>query len=313
MDSPEIVWQEVGRGRLATGDCRQVLATLAADSIDVVITDPPYNYEFVGKEWNHEEIQRRIKRVQGEGSKTLVKNLPYGSGLAGGVRNRRWYQKNRDNALDYEAWTRSWGEELYRVCKPGAYLAVFNATRFLARVQVALEDCGFYPRDIIVMRKNSGIPRGLNPSAALMKQDESLAASWRGYHSALRNQWEGVVLVQKPLVDNYINTVVQHGVGLMRTEIPEVQGFTGNIHDQIPSRRSDPEISDLHATPKPLEWMTFLIDLLSPPSDKAVVLDPFIGTGTTAVAAEMANKRWIGIDLVPDYIDLASRRVKEAL
>gem|GEM_PF-4598287 len=36
--------------------------------------------------------------------KTLVKNIPYGSGLAGGVCNRRWYERNRQNILDYQQW-----------------------------------------------------------------------------------------------------------------------------------------------------------------------------------------------------------------
>ena len=73
------------------GDCRSVLADIEADTIAACITDPPYNYEFIGHKWDHEEIERRISRTAG--SKTLVRNIPYGSGLAGGVRNKRWYEK----------------------------------------------------------------------------------------------------------------------------------------------------------------------------------------------------------------------------
>lgn len=35
------------------GDCREVMATLAADSIDSIVTDPPYGLSFMGKEWDH--------------------------------------------------------------------------------------------------------------------------------------------------------------------------------------------------------------------------------------------------------------------
>ena len=84
------------------------------------ITDPPCNYEFVGHKWDDEEITRRLERTRSSESKTLVKNIPYGSGLAGGVRNKNWYERNRQNILDYENWCVAWGTELFRVCKPGA-------------------------------------------------------------------------------------------------------------------------------------------------------------------------------------------------
>jgi site-specific DNA-methyltransferase (adenine-specific) len=126
------------------GDCREVMKTLPENYISACITDPPYNYEFIGHKWDDSEIQRRIERVNGKGNKTLVKNIPYGSGLAGGVRNEKWYQRNRNNTLDYEKWCFEWGEQLFRICKPGATVLVFNSTRTVAHVQVALESAGFY-------------------------------------------------------------------------------------------------------------------------------------------------------------------------
>ena len=107
-------------------------------SIAGCITDPPYNYEFIGRNWNKEEIDRRKDRVK-DSSSTLVKNIPYGSGLAGGVRNAAWYKKNRDNILEYENWCEEWGTELFRIVKPGALVLIFNSTRTIAQVQVSME------------------------------------------------------------------------------------------------------------------------------------------------------------------------------
>ena len=132
------------------GDCRDVLQTLADNSISACITDPPYNYEFVGHKWDANEIRRRTQRVQNGDCKTLVKNIPYGSGLAGGVRNDRWYARVRENILDYENWCLQWGQQVFRVLKPGGIIAVFSSTRTVAHVQVALESAGFYARDCIV-------------------------------------------------------------------------------------------------------------------------------------------------------------------
>ena len=83
------------KNTIILGDCIEELKSVPDNSIDSCITDPPYNYEFIGHDWNEEEIERRTSRIQN--SNTLVKNIPYGSGLAGGVRNKRWYERNREN------------------------------------------------------------------------------------------------------------------------------------------------------------------------------------------------------------------------
>lgn len=143
-----------------SGDCREVLKKLPENHVSACITDPPYNYEFIGHKWDKSEIQRRKNRIK-DGN-TLVKNIPYGSGLAGGIRNKRWYQRNKENILEYENWCYEWATELFRVCKLGVSVLLFNSTRTIAHVQVALEKAGFYARDIVVYRRSSGIPKGIN-------------------------------------------------------------------------------------------------------------------------------------------------------
>lgn len=73
------------------GDCIQIMKQIPDETIAGCITDPPYNYEFIGRNWDNAEIERRTQRVKN--SSTLVKNIPYGSGLSGGVRNAAWYKK----------------------------------------------------------------------------------------------------------------------------------------------------------------------------------------------------------------------------
>lgn len=48
------------------------------------------------------------------------------------------------------------------------------------------------------------------------------------------------------------------------------------------------------------------------PSERAVVLDPFFGAGTTGIAAEMHHRAWLGIELNPTFADLAKRRIADA-
>jgi len=298
--------QMMTKDRVLTGDCREVLRELAADSISACITDPPYNYEFIGHKWNAAEVERRLDRIKD--SKTIVKNIPYGSGLAGGVRNARWYKRVRENILDYENWCFEWAAEVFRVCKPGAIVAAFNSTRTMAHVQVALERAGFYARDCLVYRRSSGIPRGLNFEAELKQKGLTGSRIWKGWHSCFRNEWEAIVVVQKPLVNNYVNTVMEYGVGLFHAIQPD-GSFQSNIIEDIPRDKNGQY--NIHCTVKPLALMEKLVDLFVPPSKEHIVLDPFAGSGTTLVAARNLGRSYIGIEVVSEYVMIIEKRLAE--
>ncbi len=62
-----------------------------------------------------------------------------------------------------------------------------------------------------------------------------------------------------------------------------------------------------HPAPFPLELPTRLIELYSFEGD--VVLDPFMGSGTTAIAAEKNSRQWVGYDISQEYIDVAYYRL----
>lgn len=290
-------------------DCMLGLDKLGENTIDVCITDPPYNYEFVGHKWDQEEIERRIKRTQN--SSTLVKHIPYGSGLAGGVRNKRWYERNAQNIKDYRQWISEWGEKVFRALKPGGFILVFNSTRTIAHVQVALEDVGFYARDILVWRRNGGIPKGINLSKKLKKDGLDNAVEWKGWHSALRNEWEGIALLQKPLEDNYLSTVTKWGVGVLNAENPE-GGFQSNILENI--RREHKESFNVHCTVKPLALIKRLIQLTIPLNNtERIVLDPFMGSGTTAIAALECGVSYVGFEIFEQYCQVAEKRIASYL
>lgn len=205
---------------------------------------------------------------------------------------------------------REWGAEVFRVCKPGAYVAVFNSTRTVAHIQTALEDVGFYARDIIVYRKPSGIPKGFNLSGKLHKLGHPEADSWRDWHSALRNEWEAVALLQKPLVNNYLQTFEEFGIGLMKA-INSDGSFQSNILEGYFSRSSN-EYS-IHSTVKPVALMRKLLELLVPPDPRNIVLDPFAGSGSTLVAAAEMNLGYLGVEIVPAYVDVINERISRTL
>ncbi|MDZ4670083.1 MAG: site-specific DNA-methyltransferase, partial [Phototrophicales bacterium] len=64
-----------------------------------------------------------------------------------------------------------------------------------------------------------------------------------------------------------------------------------------------------HSAVFPLELPTWFIKLFTQAGD--VVLDPFLGSGTTAVAAIQQGRQYIGIEMNPDYCQLAEERIAE--
>lgn len=66
-----------------------------------------------------------------------------------------------------------------------------------------------------------------------------------------------------------------------------------------------------HPTQKALELFKWCIDEFTNEND--IILDPFIGSGTTAEACEKLNRRWIGIEINPEYCEIAKKRILEVI
>lgn len=66
-----------------------------------------------------------------------------------------------------------------------------------------------------------------------------------------------------------------------------------------------------HPTQKPIEVMRWVINHL--PEDAQTILDPFMGSGTTGVAAVKLGRKFIGIEIEPRYFDIACKRISDAL
>lgn len=294
--------------KIFQGDCREVMKNLPDNYISACITDPPYNYEFIGHKWDNSEIQRRMERIKDKNNKTLVKNIPYGSGLAGGVRNERWYQRNRENILEYQNWCFEWGKELFRICKPGANILVFSSNRTSAHVQIALENAGFYARDMIVYRRSSGIPKGINIEKKLSQENYTNPEKWHGWHSCLRNEWEAICVLQKPLKNNYYETLIEYETGLFYTETLG-GGFQSNILENIPKEKT--EDFNIHCTVKPLNLMEKLVKIFVPRTKNSILIDPFAGSGTTLLAAKNYDISYVGIEIVPQYIEIIKKRLNQ--
>jgi DNA modification methylase len=92
----------------------------------------------------------------------------------------------------------------------------------------------------------------------------------------------------------------------------------GGLEDQVGQRMQDGMLTgsgnprnttrkNNHPTVKPLDLMRHLVRLVTPQG--GTVLDPFLGSGTTAIAAEMEGFAWIGIEREAEYVAIAEARL----
>ena len=68
--------------------------------------------------------------------------------------------------------------------------------------------------------------------------------------------------------------------------------------------------NELHPTQKPVDMLEFLISKFS--DESMVICDPFMGSGSTAVAAKNTNRKFIGIELDQNYFEIAKKRIQES-
>jgi len=78
---------------------------------------------------------------------------------------------------------------------------------------------------------------------------------------------------------------------------------------KVRQRMVTPPPKNFHPTCKPIKLMSWLITLGSREND--IILDPFLGSGTTAVSCEMLNRKWIGIDKEEEYYKISNARINK--
>jgi DNA modification methylase len=118
-----------------TGDCIEVMAGMEADSVDAVVTDPPYGLEFMGKGWDKFGAEVVDAVAQG--------GFQDGNGGNPFSRSRVRFGAGKS----FMEWCEAWGREALRVTKPGGYLLAFGGTRTHHRLVCGLEDAGWIIRD----------------------------------------------------------------------------------------------------------------------------------------------------------------------
>lgn len=174
------------------GDSIDELKSLESESIDAVVTDPPYGLSALSPA---QVADVMLKWCRGD-----LDYMPTGAGFMG----KSWDVFVPPPAL----WV-----EVMRVLKPGGHALVFAASRSQDLMGLSLRLAGFEMRDVIQWIYGTGFPKSLNVSKAI-----DGANQWDGWGTALKPAYEPCLLVRKPIKGTVAGNVLKHGTGALNID-----------------------------------------------------------------------------------------------
>lgn len=278
---------------ITLGDCRTHLPSLQDDSIDLFLSDIPYGISL--DEWDV---------LHNNTNSALLGQSPAQIGKAGFKRRGKpingWSQADRNIGKEYQEWCASWAEATLPKMKKGASLFIFGARRTIHRVVNALEDSGFLLKDILAWKKESAHHRAQRISIVFDRRGlKEEAEAWRGWRLGnLAPVYEPIAWFMKPYTigGTIADNVIEHGVGAMNIEACLLNGSSPTNVLEFGFQQSEDRV---HEAQKPLRLIEFLITLTT--REGQTVLDPFMGSGTTAVAASRLKRRFIGFEIASAF------------
>lgn len=283
---------------VAQGDARDLLKKVPDASVHLFLTDPPYFIDGMGSNWDDSVLRKKQSRAG------VIGSLPVGMKF------------DPKQGLEFQKFMSEISQQAYRVLKPGGFFISFSQARLYHRLACAAEDVGFEMRDMIVwQREGQAKAFSMDHFVKKMKIDDARKAailkSLAGRKTPqLKPCIEPLILAQKPKEGTFIENWLAHETGLIDTTSTLDSKFPANLMPvPKPSQAERGEDND-HITVKPVKLMRHLVELFSIPGQ--IVLDPFLGSGSTGVAAVAAGRRFLGFELEAKFARLSRLRIEKA-
>jgi site-specific DNA-methyltransferase (adenine-specific) len=279
---------------LIVGDSREELRILPSDFVHLILSDIPYG---IGVEdWD----------ILHDNTNSAFSGSSPAQEKAGAIFRRRgkpingWSEADRAIPKEYYEWCSSWAADWLRVLKPGGTAFVFAGRRYAHRCVCALEDAGFSFKDMLAWIRERAPHRAQRVSVVFDRRgDQASSQEWEGWRVGnLRPSFEPILWFTKPykIGTTIADNALSQGIGPFNEE--EFVRYVRRPDNVIDSGFS-PEEAGLHPTQKPTKLMQALIALTTKPGQ--IVLDPFAGSGTTAVAARNLGRHFIAYEINANY------------
>lgn len=225
---------------LLKGDCLELLKTLENESVDALITDPPYN---IARDNNFTSMGRA--------------GIDFGD----------W-----DKGFNLISWLPIAIEKL----KKGGNIIIFTSWKNTTPIIKELEKINCEAKDMIRVEKSNPMPRNRD-RRFVTDYEIAIWAVKKGAKWTFNRQLE---TYERPLIKTKVT--------------PKSE-----------------KIEKGHPTQKNIETMEWLIERLTNEGD--IVLDPFMGSGTTGVACQKLDRDFIGCELSDEYFEMAQKRLQYGL
>ena len=284
-----------------------------------------------------------IKNFPDDFFHAIISDIPYGIGLddwdvlhdnknsalggcspaqisGGGLFKRRgkplngWSEADKKIPFEYQQWCSRFAKNWLRILKPGGTCFIFAGRRYSHRCIVAFEDAGFTFKDMLAWEKDNAPHRAQRLSAIYERRENfEDAKNWEDWRVAnLKPLFEPVLWFQKPyktggtLADN----VLENGIGAWNENALRKYNASNDIFSNILKVNVTQEDHGFHAAQKPLKLLELLISLVT--KENQIILDPFMGSGTTCLAAKKLKRHYIGIDIEAENIKTANKRLNSS-
>lgn len=280
--------------------CRN--SKLEDHSIDLFLSDIPYGISL--DDWDV---------LHNNTNSALLGQSPAQIGKSGFKRRGKpingWSQADRNMGQEYEAWCKEWSQSLFPKMKKGASLFVFGARRTIHRVINAFEDTGFLLKDMLAWRKPGAHHRAQRISIVFERRGlHEEAKRWEGWRLGnLAPEFEPIVWFTTPyrIGGTIADNVLENSVGALNADNCFINGGRPTNLLEFDFGKDETRI---HEAQKPIKLIEFLISLTT--IEGQVVLDPFMGSGTTAAAALSLGRKYIGFELNAEFHADASKRLQ---
>lgn len=347
---------------LVCGDCLEYMNSMDENSIDSVVTDPPYELKFMGNEWDRTGISfnsntwKHCLKVLKPGGFLLsfssTKNYHrivcaiedagfeikdciqwlYGSGLPKGLDIHKAIDKLGEDGNEWEGWKTQLKPACELICvaqKPISEKTIaknilkwgvgaFNVdacrishnepqkiTNRKPRVDNAVfskTSCGFKSENTTLA---SASDKGRFPTNVIIDDEAA---------QGIDKQFGKVTRSSGGRTDNFFrdnNNIYGKGKSEIEYKDPGY-GDKGGVSRYFycpKASKSERNMNciNTHVSIKPIKLMEYLIKLVTP--NHGIVLDPFMGSGTTGIACKKNGFEFIGIEKEKEYYDIAERRI----
>jgi site-specific DNA-methyltransferase (adenine-specific) len=264
-------------------DAIEWLSKQRANSIHAVVTDPPFGL----LEYSAKQIQNR---AQGNG----IWRLPNSRDGAKRQPTPRYTVLTVPDRSKLRGFVLQTSAELFRVLVPGAHIFWATHPLFSHIVCEAFTEVGFEKRGEVI--RTVGTLRGGDRPKGAHDEFHDVCVLPKGC-------WEPWVLFRKPLRGRIQDNLRRFGTGGLRMNSRPFRDLIASR----PATRIEREIAP-HPSLKPQQFLREVV-WAALPLGRGVILDPFMGSGSTIAAAQALGLESIGVERSPRYFQMARRAI----